>query len=503
MDVKRVMKKRMTPAMLLLCILGLGVFTSCEDPATLIYTVTYDGNGHTEGTVPEGTSAACGTVVTIAGNPGGLEKSGYWFSGWNTAADGTGGSYKEGSTLVIGITDVTLYALWSVDPCMVVFNANGGSGSMNTVTGTEGEIVTLPENTFTRSGYEFYGWSESTKGIITQYDQASYTFNATEIILYARWNSENATGANWFTYTESDVEKTITGYTGSFSEIVIPDIIEDCPVTSIGGSAFANITDLTSVTIPESVVEIGNDAFAYCSGLTSVHIPDSVTSIGTGAFYFCEGLSSITLPDSVTFLGDKVFGYCSGITSLILSESAASIGEYAFSHCAGLTSLIIPDSVTEIGVYAFEYCTALGSLTISNSLTVLSDSAFSFCSNLTVLTLPDSVTTISADAFRYCTELNSVILSDSVTYIGSAAFINCNKLSSITLPASMTSIGGSAFSLCRSLSSVAVNAVIPPALGSDVFIGCTVLSHIYVPVGTVGDYQTAWSAYSSYIAEQP
>ena len=78
----------------------------------------------------------------------------------------------------------------------------------------------------------------------------------------------------------------ILGYTKNITkDLIIPD-----SVTSIGDWAFAQCTDLTSVTIPDSVTSIGDWAFARCTDLTSVTIPDSVTSIGDGAFYRCGNL---------------------------------------------------------------------------------------------------------------------------------------------------------------------------------------------------------------------
>ena len=55
--------------------------------------------------------------------------------------------------------------------------------------------------------------------------------------------------------------------------------------TSIVANAFYNETNLTSVTIPDSVISIGDYAFYDCSNLTSVTIPSSVVSLGEDAFW--------------------------------------------------------------------------------------------------------------------------------------------------------------------------------------------------------------------------
>src|SRR5215471_8483754 len=80
-----------------------------------------------------------------------------------------------------------------------------------------------------------------------------------------------------FTYTTTNGTITITGYTGTDANLVIPSTIDGLPVTSIGTGAFAG-NSLTSVTIPNSVTNIGDFAFEYCLGLTNFTIPNSVTS---------------------------------------------------------------------------------------------------------------------------------------------------------------------------------------------------------------------------------
>ena len=99
------------------------------------------------------------------------------------------------------------------------------------------------------------------------------------------------------------------------------------------GVLLCNCTELTSITIPNSVTSIGNSAFSFCIGLTSIEIPNSVTSIEKNAFIYCIGLTSIIIPNSVTSIGNYVFFECSGLTSVTILNSVAFIGDYTFYNC--------------------------------------------------------------------------------------------------------------------------------------------------------------------------
>lgn len=100
------------------------------------------------------------------------------------------------------------------------------------------------------------------------------------------------------------------------------------------------MTNLTSVSIGNSVTSIGDGAFDSCSGLKSFTIPNSVTSIGDFAFYGCSGLTSVTIPNSVTTIGNNAFYGCSGLTRLTIPGSVTIIGDKTFYNCSGLTSII-------------------------------------------------------------------------------------------------------------------------------------------------------------------
>ena len=157
-----------------------------------------------------------------------------------------------------------------------------------------------------------------------------------------------------------------------------------------------------------------------------VTLPDGLTSIGYSAFAECSSLTSITIPNSVTSIGGSAFEGCSSLTSITIPNSVTSIGSFAFHKCYSLTSITIPNSVTGIGVWAFYRCSSLTSVAIGNSVTSIEDKAFYQCSSLTSITIPNSVTSIGGEAFYSCSSLTSVTLGNSVTSIGGNAFYRCN-----------------------------------------------------------------------------
>lgn len=106
-------------------------------------------------------------------------------------------------------------------------------------------------------------------------------------------------------------------YSGS---VIIPSTVTyngtSYNVTAIGSNAFQDCTDLTSVTLPNSITTIDASAFYNCTSLKSITIPESVTSINYQSFYGCTGLTEITIPSKVSQIGYSAFGYCSNVTKV-------------------------------------------------------------------------------------------------------------------------------------------------------------------------------------------
>lgn len=133
--------------------------------------------------------------------------------------------------------------------------------------------------------------------------------------------------------------------------VIIPEFIEGEPVVKIASGAFANRKDITSVVLPQYLLEIDEKAFAE-SGIISITIPDSVQLIGEKAFFNCRQLERITLSNGMKNIKRETFAGCAALTAIKIPDGIKTIGELVFDRCRRLKKIQIPDSVKKIG-YGF------------------------------------------------------------------------------------------------------------------------------------------------------
>jgi len=94
------------------------------------------------------------------------------------------------------------------------------------------------------------------------------------------------------------------------------------PVTSLGSHAFSGSTNLTGVSIPDSVTSLGTSAFAGCTSLTNVTIPNAVTNVGSGVFSACTRLSAIAVDALNSF-------YCS-VDGVLFNQNQTTLIQYCY-----------------------------------------------------------------------------------------------------------------------------------------------------------------------------
>jgi uncharacterized repeat protein (TIGR02543 family) len=390
-----------------------------------------------------------------------VTREGYTLEGWYTSFD-DGETFDSKWSFMSDspISDLILYANWTLIEYEISYDVNGGTNETNPKTYTiETETITLDNPT--KEGHTFDGWYENPEHNGEPITEISLGSTG-DRNLYAKWLLEGL---------EFDSESgTITDYTGIAKDIIIPSVINDVIVTTIGDTAFYS-KDLTSVTIPDSITTIGNHAFGD-NELTNLTIPESVTTIGSLAFSDNQ-LTSVTIPASVTTIGLGVFSR-NNLAIVIIPDSVTTIGSLAFSNNQ-LTSITIPESVTAIERSAFakndlESITILGDGSRFNlewvrigfpaplQPGVINENGFIFHSETNTITdyignnkdimIPSEINGVPVIKIGYSAFLDngltSVTIPDSVTFIDERAFFY-NDLSSIIIPSSVTIIGESAF----------------------------------------------------------
>jgi hypothetical protein len=144
---------------------------------------------------------------------------------------------------------------------------------------------------------------------------------------------------------------TITGYTGSIKNLIIPEEINGIPVTTIGKGAFT-YADVNTITLPSTITTIEAQSLWY-SKITNINIPSGVESIGDQAFSGCSELTAITIPSTVTVIGNFAFMDCSKLTTVDI-PSGANIGYGAFRGCSKLTPSVRSNIMKQFGNKAFQ-----------------------------------------------------------------------------------------------------------------------------------------------------
>ncbi|WP_342472656.1 InlB B-repeat-containing protein [Metasolibacillus sp. FSL H7-0170] len=172
------------------------------------YTVIYDRNGATGGTVPQDYQAyEENASATVQGNSGQLVRTNYTFKGWNTQADGKGISYAENAIFQMGQGNVTLYAEWTANPpttgggsnpaptlnnnyyspptkVRITLHANGGTAIAPIDISSHTKVGDLPVPI--REGYRFEGWYQD-EALTKRWEEE--TILRENISLYAKWTA--------------------------------------------------------------------------------------------------------------------------------------------------------------------------------------------------------------------------------------------------------------------------------------------------------------------------
>lgn len=231
---------------------------------------------------------------------------------------------------------------------------------------------------------------------------------------------------------------------------------EAAAVTDIG-EVFKGNTEITSFDEFQhftGVTRIGKDAFRGDTELTSIVLPQSVVQIyGGWAFYGCSSLEHVVLPDNIGIVDTATFGQ-TNISSINFPETANLILGYGVITHAPLKSLFIPANVVTINDYVIYNCPNLACISVDEGNTIF-DSREG-CNAI----IKTSTNTLIASC------KNSVI-PESVTALGNYAFFKTDGLTKLELPAGLSSIGKSGIRDCSSLTTIVAHMPEPFAINTS------------------------------------
>ena len=296
----------------------------------------------------------------------------------------------------------------------------------------------------------------------------------------------------------------------SFMKTQVKTVVISKGITSIN-SMFSDMSNLTTVYLPEGLKKIKEYSFEKCISISSITIPDSVTVIGYRAFCECSRLKNVNYPLNLQETGGEIFWNCpidsikipEGVTEIPqnafykanllqkvkLPGTLRKIGSYSFSNCKDLTSIEIPDSVMKIGYQAFYECSKLQTINYPLNLQETGSEIFWNCP-IKSIEIPEGVTEIPQNAFYKANLLQKVKLPDTLRKIGSYSFSNCKNLMSIEIPNSVTNIGYQAFCECSKLQTINYPLNLQET-GSEIFWNCPI-DGIEIPEGVTEIPQNAF-----------
>ena len=291
-------------------------------------------------------------------------------------------------------------------------------------------------------------------------------------------------------------------YSSISGEIIIPSTVTHgeytYTVTGINDNVFYNCSEITSVSIPSSMITIGWDVFigtAFYNDPSNwvdnalyvdncliavkpelagaCEIAEGTRVIGEGAFYKCSSLTSVTIPSSVISIGYGAFIDCSSLSSVSIPSSVKYVGGNVFDG----TALYNDASNWVDNVLYVDNCLInakrdlSGAYNIAEGTRIIAEQAFSYTS-LTSVTVPSSVVNIGPRAFYSIDNLTDIqVESGNTAYLSENGILHTadktvllcypegKKDRTLTIPASLRCFGYDAFDNNSYLDTIKWNAV--------------------------------------------
>ncbi len=266
-----------------------------------------------------------------------------------------------------------------------------------------------------------------------------------------------------------------THYSG---DIDIPSSVEHegvkYTVSGISNWAFENCSEITSISMPQSIVEIGESAFAGCSQLTSLSFPDSINYLEACVCYGCEKLCNLHLPSGIQVIGRSAFNGCKSLEEFVIPDSVKEIDGMVFKNCSGLKKIYWGKSVEKVGGDPFTGCRILKEVYISD---ISKWCKTNFTSELANPLYQQGIVGGGTKLFLNGELLETLFVPNDINIVRKYTFYGYTWLKSIRFPETNMKVEDNAFSECRQLNSVYFGES-TIQLGNQVFNHCEDIQYV-------------------------
>lgn len=260
-----------------------------------------------------------------------------------------------------------------------------------------------------------------------------------------------------FVLCNEDNTYMVSLYEGKETDVIIPSKYQGISVTKIGEKAFADCSNINSITIPSTIKTIEAHAFENCSNLQEVRaesisswcgisfVPNQATGmdglgiaqISSNPMHYAERLYidgqilvDLVIPDDVTVISHFSFYSCESIRTVTFHDGITSVGASAFYKCENIVSLYIDSIESFCNIDFYEYPAMAAYFSVSNPMKYASDIYVNGIMPVN-LVIPSGVTYIPQHFFGNCSSIQSVYIPDTVKKIGYGSFANSSHLNSV------------------------------------------------------------------------
>ena len=244
-------------------------------PTPTTYTVTYNANGGTGEMTDSNSPYDANATVTVLGNS--FTRSGYTFTNWNTAANGSGTDYDEDDTFTI-TANTTLYAQWT---------ENSGSGTTHTYN------FAGANNFYTDANKTMNPSSGSGNNVETFYYSDGSTFVASGASRYF-----SAASSGYFLLGKTDATISLPTFNGyKITQVIIHSSSghsTSVAVSIVSGNNTASAAQTWSTKDKDYTYNIGTD---YQSSALSVKVTNNYNTQFTSITLVCEASNAVATPE--------------------------------------------------------------------------------------------------------------------------------------------------------------------------------------------------------------